>query len=409
MSPPPRTAAARPPYSLNEKIDVCRGVFALLVVVAHAFELAVTLDPHWASGLPRPLVDVLSYATGTGIYYVMGFFILSGYCIQASVQRLAREGTFPLRTYLVARATRILPLYYAALAFAVAVEAGARASGWRPSVWMNGLNRPTLAFQGLLVQNFTETFGSFAPSWSITNEAAYYLLFGLIAAVTIPLGRRPAVAGMGLCVALGLALQVGYRLGARHPLVLWTGLLFGLGAVWHLGALVSVYTPRLADSRRLGLLARAWPAAVLLSMAMWTSRRVHQEFVYVAAGVAFALMLVRFINQDREARASGSPPPSGTRRLPEELGLISYPTYLFHGPLLLAFGTAIRAGGVTAPWWAIWPAAALFAIGCCLPLGRLLEAPIMAWRVDVMRRLRSRPVAPAAAAPAPAPALGIQR
>lgn len=395
--------APREPYSLNERIDVCRGLFAILVVTAHAFELAVTLDPGWSSGMPWLIERMLAYGPGVGTYYVMGFFILSGYCIQGSVGRSSTPEGFPLGRYMAARATRILPLYYIALAFAVAVEWAVPAA-LRPHVWYNNVDAQTVGYQVLMVQNLTKNFGSFSSTWSMTNEAAYYLIFGLLAAACVPAGRKPAVAGMVLCVGIGMVLQAAYRLGFRDPAVLKAGLLFGLGAVWHLGALVAAYGPALAESRSLSRAARLWPAALAATMVAYGSRRFHQEFIFLGAGGAFALMMIRFVDLDRSRGGSGSAarPP---RRLPELLGLSSYPVYLFHGPILLVSGAVVRASGMAPPWWAVWAFSVATAVALCLPMGPLLEAPILAWRAGVLKRLKARS-RPSPALPAPSSTLG---
>src|SRR5271165_3337537 len=96
-------------YSLSQKIDICRGLFSFLVVTAHALELALVLDPHSMEQVHPWIYSFLKHGAGNGLYYVMGFFVISGYCIQCSVVRLSTNTTFPLRTYLMARLTRILP------------------------------------------------------------------------------------------------------------------------------------------------------------------------------------------------------------------------------------------------------------------------------------------------------------
>ncbi|MDR3620375.1 MAG: acyltransferase [Paludisphaera borealis] len=380
---------------MNEKIDVCRGLFAYLVVTAHAFELACSLDPGWAGPLPPVVRNFLFYGVGSGVFYVMGFFVLSGYCIQSSVRRQIVNDGFPLKTYMIARLTRILPLYYLALLFTVVVEYVTPLWTSRPTIWSNGVSGKVLLCQTLLIQNFTQTFGSFAPSWSITSEVAYYILFGVLAAVCVPLRLRPAVVGMGVCAGVGLILQIVYRAGFQSPAVLGTGLLFGLGTIWFLGALVAENTSGFREAPGLLTIARAWPLTLALSIGMWCSQRVHQEFVFLAAGGAFTLMLIHFIGQQRPAPTE---PRREPRRHTEFLGLTSYPTYLFHGPILLAFGAALQAAGVATPWWKIWPAATLFALACCAPMGVLLELPIMVWRAGLLKRLKSAP-APRAAAP----------
>jgi peptidoglycan/LPS O-acetylase OafA/YrhL len=394
---------------LHEKIDVCRGLFAYLVVAAHAFELSCTLDPRWGESLPEAVRRFLFYGSGSGVYYVMGFFVLSGYCIQGSVRRMASDDGFPLKTYMIARLTRILPLYYLALLFAAVVESAMVSWSVRPTVWRNGLSGQVLLCQTLLIQNFTQTFGSFAPSWSITNEVAYYVLFGLIAAVCAPLRLRSSIVGMGLCVGVGFALQLVYRAGFHHHAVLGTGLLFGLGSLWFLGALTAENRSGFRDAPRLRAVARAWPLALALSIGMWCSQHVHQEFVFLCAGGSFTLKIVHFIGQDALERDRD---PNAPRREPRRhavfLGLTSYPTYLFHGPLLLAFGALLQESRIATPWWWVWPAASAFAIVGSAPLAFLVERPLMTWRAGFLKGLKAE-TAPRAARRPESPILGIQR
>ncbi|APW61671.1 acyltransferase family protein [Paludisphaera borealis] len=396
-----RATASNAPYSLTEKIDVCRGVLAFLVVASHAWLMAEVFDPHWGDGLPAPIRNVVGSVAGAGQHYVMGFFVLSGYCIQGSVQRLAaRDGRFPLKAYLVARLTRVLPLYYLALAFAVAVEIAI--APHRPNYWRFGLDSGTFLHQLFLTQGFTQTLGAFSASWSITNEVVYYLVFGLVAAAFGPAGSRPATIGLALTVGIGLAFQALDRAGLHHPVVPRSAILFGLGSVWFLGALTAVHADRLPTVPGLPTVARLWPLAVAASMAMRCDGRIPQRNIYLAAGVAFTLMLIHFMIQDQ---AAGRPASRAPRPYTAFLALVSYPVYLFHGPVLLAFGAAVEWTDAAAPLWLLYPAGTVIGVGCCLPLGRLAERPLLAWRAGVLKRLNSAP----AREPAPiaVPALGV--
>ena len=216
------------------------------MVSAHALELASVLDPVGMQSLNPWLARFLTYGVGTGLYYVMGFFVISGYCIQLSVRRLSTTGGFPLKTYLLARVSRILPLYYVAL-FTTVITEGILVTN-RVPVWSNGLNRSVLLGQIFVVQNFTQTYGSFAPSWSITNEVVYYALFGLLAALVARSKIHPANPGMFLCIAVGATSQLIYRTGYHSPVVLGIGLLFGLGFNWFLGALIALHADDIARS-----------------------------------------------------------------------------------------------------------------------------------------------------------------
>jgi peptidoglycan/LPS O-acetylase OafA/YrhL len=392
-----------PVYSLNEKIDLCRGIFAFLVVSAHAIELSRALDPATFSALRPWVQDFLTYIAGTGLYYVMGFFVISGYCIQRSVERLSNGISFPLRTYITSRLTRILPLYYLSLLATVVIEQTVAAH--RPLVWANGLSRSVLISQVLLIQNFTQTYGSFAPSWSITNELVYYVLFGLLASVLTGTRLKPAALGLVICIAIGMVTQLAYRSGYRSPIVLSIGLLFGLGFNWFLGALVAVNADQLVRLRTVDHAARLWPLLLAVTMGLWLSQRVHLECVYLCAGISFTLMLIRFLAAD--ARQG-----STTRQEPDFLstlfGLASYPTYLLHGPILLMMGSVAKNNGVASPWWLVWLVGTFTAIGIGLILGYVAERPIMAWRAGYLQRLKKTLSEPARGR-ATLPVLGIEQ
>ena len=368
-----------PALGMEAKIDVCRGLFAALVVVAHCWEIVNGLHPGAESNLPGIWPSLVRHTLGTGFYYVMGFFVLSGYCIQRSADRLGAGARFPLRTYTLARLSRILPLYYAALAFTVLAER--LIAGRRPPNWPNGLDGRTLAMQVLGAQNLTQTFGSFAPSWSITNELFYYALFGLIAAA---MGRRRAAsawAGMGVCVAVGGGALLAYRLSPGRGAILSVGLLFGLGFNWYLGALVAAYQDRLSRSRLAGALSRGWPLVLAASMLARADGRLRLEFVFLGCGVAFALMMVRFAAADaaRGGPRPATPTPVGL------MGLASYPIYLFHGPIAMLVGSILLRLDLPVGWPTTWLLMVAASLGAGLQIGVYIEAPMMARRAAWLR------------------------
>jgi peptidoglycan/LPS O-acetylase OafA/YrhL len=293
--------------------------------------------------------------------------------------------------------TRILPLYYIALLTTIFVE-GLIATA-RPACWPNGLNLPVLLGQVVVVQNLTETFGSFAPSWSITNELFYYLFFGGLAAF-LPGKRRPVWAGLAACLVIGFSLQLLYVAGFRLPLIRGTGLLFGLGTNWFVGALVAIYRNELAQNRWTAALSRTWPIWLISAMAMLFSQRVRMEAVFMTAGAAFALLLVRFLAIDAAGATSRTPRLTrGLRRISGGLGLSSYPTYLFHGPILMLLGSLILRVAPGASWWSIWASTTVVAILAGIALGYLAEQPLMRWRAGLLARLRTSSPGSAASAP----------
>ena len=286
-------SSERSPLSSNEKIDICRGLFAFLVVGAHAVDISWVIHPEVPGRFPGWLHNFLLYVVAAGVYWVIGFFAISGYCIQLSVERQIEGNAFPLRHYLLARLTRIAPLYYLALLLAVVIERLVATA--RPSCWPQGMNVNGLIAQLFIIQNLTWTYGSFAPSWSITNEMFYYLFYGVVVCVALRFGIRPTSMGMSLCLVLALILDWVYFFEYRTGYVLSPGLLFGLGIIWFQGALVAEHREWLHNSQAARMASALWPLVLILAMAMWYSQGIHLQVVYLVLGVAFTLMLMRFV------------------------------------------------------------------------------------------------------------------
>ncbi|HMB05750.1 MAG TPA: acyltransferase [Isosphaeraceae bacterium] len=399
-----RPAGPRPVrLSVDDKIDACRGLFAYLVVVAHALEVAWGVHPEAAGALPGPVRLWLQCTVGSGIYWVMGFFVISGYCIHLSADRLRAGDRFPLKVYLVARLSRILPLYYASLALTVLVE-------WliapaRPRSWPNGLNGSALIAQLFVAQNLTQTYGSFASSWSITNEVFYYGLYGLLCVPAIGRGDRPARVGMALCLAIATAMQVLYYTVAHRPFILSAGMLFGLGINWFLGVLVAAQGPALVRSGLARHLARLWGPLLVLAVLWRFDARLPSAGTFLLSGAAFTLLMIRFLQAGPPDR-SAAPAPWIKKGI-EWLGMSSYPTYLFHGPLIMLIGSAILRRGLVSDWRLTWAILSVAGIASGLVLAFVAERPVMTWRGELLRRLKSgRSASPRRI---PAPMLGAQR
>jgi peptidoglycan/LPS O-acetylase OafA/YrhL len=240
-----------------------------------------------------------------------------------------------------------------------------------------------------MIQNLTQTYGSYAPSWSITNEVFYYLFFGLLTFAVARRSRRPATIGMVIFLSIGATMQAVYRMGFKATPILGTGLLFGLGINWFLGALVAEHRVWLIRSRGFRLLGHGWVPMLIVSIAMWCSQRVKLEYVYIGCGLAFTLMMLRFLAVDA-AHGGGRSGLTGIgKSIVTLLGMASYPTYLFHGPILMLVGWTFLRWDEPADWRLIWAVSTAIAIGGGIALGYLLEQPIMAWRSSLLKRLKS--------------------
>jgi len=402
-SPPQTRSWARRPLSSNEKIDICRGLFAFLVVGAHAVDISWVIHPDVPGHLPRWLHDFLLYVVAAGVYWVIGFFAISGYCIQLSVERQIKGDGFPLRHYVLARLSRILPLYYLALMLAVVCEQLMASA--RPSCWPQGVNVNGLIAQLFIIQNLTWTYGSFAPSWSITNEMFYYLFYGAVVCVALRHGSRPTVLGISLCLVLALILDWAYFSGYRTGYVRSPGLLFGLGIIWFQGALVAEHRAWLHNSRMAYMTSALWPLVLIMAMAVWYSQSIHLQVVYLVLGAAFTLMLMRFVVTEP---SGGKPANRGTTgAIIHLLGLSSYPTYLFHGPIVMLTGSAILRWSLVSDWRLTWMILTCVGIGSGLFLGHFAERPIMAWRAGYLKRRHQAYLAPTHSGAAPI--FGIQQ
>ena len=382
MTLTPETASRRAGgLSLHEKIDVCRGLFAALVVMAHSVEISWGVHRDAVARMPKLVHAVIFGVFGTGTYYVFGFFVLSGYCIHLSVERSMDSGRFPVGRYLVARLSRILPLYYLGLAAAVAVEWAVVDA--RPWEWPNGVDAGAFASQVFMVQYLTQTFGSYASSWSLTNEVFYYALYGLLAYLMAGRSARPAWVGLGVCVAVAVVAQGLYLTVGHTQAVYRTGGLFGLGTLWFEGALVAIYGKTWVKIPWVRNLSRLWPAVLAVVIA-WKTALLPPHGLYLMSGLAFSLMLLHLI------ASSPDQVPAGAGRwrtgLVSTLGLASYPTYLFHGPLLMLVGSwLIRWGGIS-DWRLTFALLLTVGLAAGPPLGWLLERPVMGWRAAMLRR-----------------------
>ncbi|MGZ8286670.1 MAG: acyltransferase family protein [Allosphingosinicella sp.] len=146
-----------------------RGLAAWFVVLYH---IRIGAVPH----LPAEASFVLS----KGYLAVDLFFMLSGFVLWLNYsERLRREGPAAVPKYLARRVARVWPLHLFILASTVAYASLVAATGT-----LNTVHYPweELPLHVLLIHNwgFTDGLTWNDPSWSISGEAAAYLLFPLL-------------------------------------------------------------------------------------------------------------------------------------------------------------------------------------------------------------------------------------
>ena len=259
--------------------------------------------------------------------------------------------------------------------------------------------------QLFIIQNLTWTYGSFAPSWSITNEMFYYLFYGAVVCVSLRHGIRSTILGMSLCLTLALILDWVYFFGYRTGYIRSPGLLFGLGIIWFQGALVAEHREWLRSSQVARILSALWPLVLIMAMAMWYSQGIHLQVVYLVLGAAFTLMLMGFTVSESPTVKHVNRASTGA--IIHLLGLSSYPTYLFHGPIVMLTGSAILRWNLVSDWRLTWMILTSVGIGSGIFLGHFAERPIMAWRATYLKKRHRLDLASAQSGTAPI--LGIQQ
>jgi peptidoglycan/LPS O-acetylase OafA/YrhL len=351
-------------------LDGIRGLAALYVVINHVFLRAfpgypVDHAPFWASWFIY------------GRFAVVVFIVLSGFSLALSPARhgwrLDGVSAFAQR-----RARRILPAYWAALAFSLAVA-------WLivPQPGHGMPDAKSVLVNGLLVQNIVAAHSPNAAFWSMAVEAQLYLAFPLLLLIVRRFSAIVMLAFATLLVAsIGI---VGPHVGLHTFVIQSPPDLAALFAVGMLAAGIVVA----------GRTRSAWPwhwlalAAVLPVLAtiawqgsVWTLD--HLFWVDLALGPAVACLLAGL--------ATGRPAPLlrllDTRPI-RSLGSSSYSLYLTHAPIVVVVYEKIVAGRVAqgVPAFLVTLAIALpLTIGFARLFASVFEKPFL--------HHRTRPEAP---------------
>jgi peptidoglycan/LPS O-acetylase OafA/YrhL len=341
-------------------LDGMRGLAALYVVINHVF----------LRTFPGYPVDHAPFWAGWFIYgrfAVVVFIVLSGFSLALSPARhgwrLDAVSEFAQR-----RAWRILPAYWAALAFSLAVA------------WLiipqpgNGVpDAKSVLVNGLLVQNVVPAHSPNGAFWSMAVEAQLYILFPLLLLMVRRRGAPVMLATVGVIVAgVGIfgphipgldtfVIQSPPDLAALFAVGILTAGIVGAGQ-----ARKSWPWPRLALAAAAPVLAVIWWQG-----SVWTLD--HLYWVDLALGPAIACLLASL--------ATGRPAPLLhllDARPMRRLGSFSYSLYLTHAPIVAIVCERIVAGRVPkgVPFFLVSLALVLpLTIGFAWGFSALFEAP----------------------------------
>jgi peptidoglycan/LPS O-acetylase OafA/YrhL len=293
-------------------LDGLRAVSVLLVVGFHTFPINV---PAGFIG-----VDV--------------FFVISGYLITGFILDALAAGTFSILEFYTRRARRILPALCVVIAATLAI-------GWFvtfPAPYKRlGLDAwaSALFFPNLIDWSEAGYFDAIAESkpllhlWSLGVEEQFYLLWPVLLVTLVWWGRRRAAV---LCL-IGIASFVYSCVAVFHDPV--AAFYSPLSRLWELGigSILAFYPVKLGRQEIVSLTGLA---IILVSALVLNDSRPFPGALAMAPAFGTALVIV-----GRSDTLAWAPLVA--------VGLISYPLYLWHWPLLslastLGFHTELAKG-----------------------------------------------------------------
>jgi peptidoglycan/LPS O-acetylase OafA/YrhL len=396
------TGASRPVARMKETeksplriefIDGLRGLAALYVVIVHAFSVFDRTKLDDISYLNNRQVDTLigkgaEVFTGYATYAVVIFIVLSGYSLMLPVVRKG-DGrlTNGFGDYLKKRVRRIMPPYYAALAFALLMAIIIPAlNSDRIVWWWNArpiFDSDSILAHLLMIHNWRSdwAYQINLPMWSIPIEFQIYFLFPLI---LLPVWRRfGSIASFLVAFAMGISLVIAFGYSVKHTAPWFLGL-FALGM---LGASVGFSKKERVWLERINWL---WLSGLFggLFLLFYTGRnfsKIESPLVepldHTLMGFFTVSLLIHYsrIVQSDQKITKISLLNGLISRPVVNLGHFSYSLYLIHSPILVASGLLaqdLRLTGLAALFFIVGVGIAVSLVAAYF-FYRMFEKPFM--------------------------------
>lgn len=358
-------------------VDGLRAVAALSVLGYHAW--LYTRD-RVSAGVRGSLADELAHELRLGLVL---FFVLSGYLLYGPWVRAALDGASAPRTaaYLVRRAARIVPAYYAAVVGSIVLLWGLDAT---PGVRLPAAD--DLWLFALFGQNFSvDTLLSLnAPLWTLAVEWSFYLALPVLGWLALRM-RGASREAQAVVPTLFLVAGVGWNwsIAGEEIAPTLTKVLPAMAPYFAVGMLAALLAHGRALGRRGGWALLVAGIALVSADAWWATLAAregsHDLTLHVLRDIVGACGFGAILLGVTLAPA---PRLLGVRPL-AAVGMWSYGVYLWHVPLLLW----LRGNDLL-------PASGPLAFLVVLPLSlavaaaswRLLERPAQAWARDATRR-----------------------
>jgi peptidoglycan/LPS O-acetylase OafA/YrhL len=280
-------------------LDLCRGIAALMVLLHHLG------------------------AVSCGYEAVLVFFVISGYCIAASIAAGAQRGDGFL-TFVRRRVHRIFPPYLFSIAFFAATRLARQLTGGDPfsaPLWQWAANATLTQWLPLIAHPVAMPMANpanfVAAYWSLCYEEQFYLVMAAAAALT----ARSRGALLLALTALGVAWNLGLPGTCR-------GVFIEYWAAFAAGILLFHRTRRMPSGAARRLVDAALALIVIVAAAVaWGSatpggqRPIAREYA-VVGGFTLLMLWLRPLDQ----RIAGS----RIGAVLGGLGTISYSLYLIH-------------------------------------------------------------------------------
>lgn len=308
-----------------------------LRAIAVAAVIAYHLDPAWLPG---------------GFTGVDVFFVISGFVVSASLQRLPAAGSWGVFAQFYARRMRRIAPALVACLLATGVASGL----FIPESWLSETSAKTgrMAFFGLSNWVLAATgndyfspkaeFNPYTHTWSLGVEEQFYLLFPLLFLAWNRGGRGRVWSA--LLVALASAGSLGYAwLRSRGGSEAGDAFYLTTARFWQLGSGVLLYQALALGGRFDGAVAAApragwsWRSPLLaLALAavgygLWRARPGHSPWPDGLWPVLGTLGLLGLLH----GAPAGWTKRALSQRAMVAIGRVSYSLYLWHWPVFVLF------------------------------------------------------------------------
>ncbi len=344
------------PLTYRPDIDGLRGLSILSVIVFHYF-------PRVAPG---------------GFVGVDVFFVISGFLISGIILKSLKAGSFSYATFYGRRIKRIFPSLVTILVVSLA-------AGWVflfPSDW-RALGKHVFAGAAFLSNIALMREGGYFDSsakpllhlWSLGVEEQFYIIWPLLLVFVF---RKRAATLPSILLVLGISLSLNLWYVDKKPSA---DFYFPAMRIWELalGASLAYVAMFLREKNGSG----SSPTELLENR--------HVRFALSLAGMSLLLVSLIFVNENKPfpgwqallptlgaSLAIAAGPSAWFNRVALSsrpmvfLGLISYPLYLWHWPLLV-FTKILTPGKLT---WPLGVAAILVSISMAWLTYELVETPL---------------------------------